>query len=167
MSSFQCFNLAFGIINMSLVLCPRRLVQFCCWWSWPLGHDMLRGKGALELGFHGHGMLRNCRNVSLLPFLLELQRTWVTVAWTEEAGLMEWPGTNPLRERDTDTFKRGHLVKGLWFVQAVLVLQQRPSDFWGKLFAPCPHVSISIQIGTRTPLDSVVLRSEILLLFVG
>lgn len=36
---------------------------------------VLRGKGALALHFHGHRKVRNCRNMSLLPFLLELQLT--------------------------------------------------------------------------------------------
>lgn len=57
---------------------------------------VLRGEGAQARGLQGHRKLKNCRNVSPLAFVLELQLIWVARACTERAGLMKWPDRNPL-----------------------------------------------------------------------
>ena len=131
---------------------------------------MLGGEGVQARGLQGHRKLKNCRNVSSLAFILELQLIWVASACTETAGPMKQPDRNPLlREKAgiqtpvrDDTRLRNRLI-----CVGQLVLQQRPSHFWGKLFFLPPPSLISIQIGTRPLLDSAVLRGEVLLLLVG
>lgn len=133
-----------------------------------LGSRHVQGKGALALGFHSHRRLRNCRNVSLLPFLLELQLTRVTRACTEKAGPIERAGRNSLlrEKRETQTLAR----EDSWLRDLCRLYLYCSTDHLiseGSCFLPTPMSLISIQTGTRTPLDRAVLRSEVLVLFVG